>query len=60
MQIVEYLAANGPWAWIVAGLVMLALELVLPGGFLLWMGVAGIVTGAAGAVPRRSAGRCNG
>ena len=28
-----------------AGLVLLALELVLPGGFLLWMGIAGILTG---------------
>lgn len=45
MQIINYLAANGPWAWVIAGLVMLGLELVLPGGFLLWMGVAGIVTG---------------
>ncbi|KKB76951.1 hypothetical protein VW35_16270 [Devosia soli] len=34
-----------PWAWVIAGLVLLALELVVPGGFLLWLGVAGIVTG---------------
>ena len=45
MQIIAFLAENGPWSWIVAGLVLLALELVLPGGFLLWMGVAGILTG---------------
>jgi len=45
MQIIDFLVANGPWSWIVAGLVLLALELVLPGGFLLWMGVAGLVTG---------------
>jgi len=45
MQIIEFIAANGPWAWIVAGLVLLALELVVPGGFLLWMGISGIVTG---------------
>lgn len=45
MQIVDILAANGPWSWIVAGLVLLALELVVPGGFLLWMGIAGILTG---------------
>lgn len=47
MQVVDFLASNGPWAWIVAGLVLLALELVVPGGFLLWMGIAGIVTGLA-------------
>jgi len=45
MQIIEFIAANGPWAWIVAGLVLLALELVVPGGFLLWMGISGIITG---------------
>lgn len=47
MTFVELLAANAPWAWIIAGLVLLALELVLPGGFLLWLGLAGIVTGLA-------------
>ena len=45
MEIVNFLVVNGPWSWIVAGLVLLALELVLPGGFLLWMGIAGILTG---------------
>lgn len=45
MQIIDYIATNGPWAWVIAGLVLLALELVLSGGFLLWMGIAGIVTG---------------
>lgn len=45
MQVIEFLAGNGPWAWIVAGLVLLALELVVPGGFLLWMGISGIITG---------------
>lgn len=47
MQIVEFLLAYGPWAWIIAGLILLALELVIPGGFLLWLGIAGIVTGLA-------------
>ena len=45
MQVIDFIAANGPWSWIVAGLIMLALELVVPGGFLLWMGISGIVTG---------------
>jgi membrane protein implicated in regulation of membrane protease activity len=45
MQVIDFIASNGPWAWIVAGLVLLALELVAPGGFLLWMGISGIVTG---------------
>jgi membrane protein implicated in regulation of membrane protease activity len=45
MQVIDFLTANGPWAWIVAGLILLALELVVPGGFLLWMGISGLVTG---------------
>jgi hypothetical protein len=45
MQVIEFVAGNGPWAWIVAGLILLALELVVPGGFLLWMGISGIITG---------------
>jgi len=45
MTLVGIIAANAGWAWIVAGLIMLGLELVLPGGFLLWMGISGILTG---------------
>lgn len=45
MALIAFLAANAPWAWIIAGLILLALELVLPGGFLLWLGIAGVVTG---------------
>jgi membrane protein implicated in regulation of membrane protease activity len=35
----------GPWTWIVAGLILLALEVVLPGTFFLWFGVSAIVIG---------------
>lgn len=45
MALIHFLAANAPWAWIIAGLILLALELVVPGGFLLWLGIAGLVTG---------------
>lgn len=45
MTLFEFVTANAPWAWIIAGLVMLALELVVPGGYLLWLGIAGLVTG---------------
>ncbi len=45
MQVLSFLADNAPWSWIVAGLILLALEMVVPGGFLLWMGIAGLVTG---------------
>lgn len=45
MQIVDFLAANGSWSWIVGGLILLALEIFVPGGFLLWLGISGMVVG---------------
>lgn len=47
MDIINTIGSYGPWAWVVVGVVLLGLELVVPGGFLLWLGVAGIVTGLA-------------
>lgn len=35
----------GPWAWIVLGLLLMGAELLAPGIYLLWIGVAAIVTG---------------
>ena len=37
----------GPWHWIVGGLILGALELVAPGVFLIWLGLAAVVTGIA-------------
>lgn len=45
MNLVEVAAGNAPWAWIIAGAIMLALELVVPGGIMVWLGVAGLITG---------------
>jgi membrane protein implicated in regulation of membrane protease activity len=36
----------GPWNWIVLGMVLLAAEIFMPGVFLLWIGLAGLVVGA--------------
>ena len=36
----------GPWSWWLLGLVLLAAELVMPGFFLVWIGLAAIVVGA--------------
>lgn len=36
----------GPWSWWIAGLVLLGAEIVVPGIFLLWIGLAAIVVGA--------------
>ena len=35
----------GPWSWWILGLVFLGLEIVIPGVFLLWIGLAAIVVG---------------
>lgn len=37
----------GPWAWLVAGLVLIGGETLAPGIFLLWLGIAAILTGLA-------------
>jgi membrane protein implicated in regulation of membrane protease activity len=35
----------GPWNWWIAGLLLLGFEVVLPGFFLLWLGLSAIVVG---------------
>jgi membrane protein implicated in regulation of membrane protease activity len=40
------IAALGPWSWIIAGAILLALELAAPGAFLMWLGLAAVVVGA--------------
>ena len=35
----------GPWSWLVLGLVLMGLELVAPGVFLIWLGLAAVLTG---------------
>lgn len=45
MQVLEFIASNGAWSWVVAGLILLALELVAPGGVLVWLGAAALATG---------------
>jgi membrane protein implicated in regulation of membrane protease activity len=51
MVLLDLFVQYGPWAWFVLGLVLLALELVVPGGWFLWLGAAGIVTGLTGFIP---------
>lgn len=45
MQVIDFLVSHGAWSWIVAGLVLLGLELFVPGGVLVWLGAAALVTG---------------
>lgn len=46
-MILDWLVGLGPWNWIVLGLVLLALEIAAPGAFLLWIGIAALLTGMA-------------
>lgn len=40
------IAELGPWSWWVLGMLLLAAELVMPGVFLVWIGLGAILTGA--------------
>lgn len=35
----------GPWSWIIAGLVFMGIELLAPGLFFIWLGLAALGTG---------------
>ncbi len=35
----------GPWGWFIAGLILMGLEVLAPGAFMLWLGLAAIATG---------------
>jgi membrane protein implicated in regulation of membrane protease activity len=48
-MIVHWIAGLGPWAWIILGLLLAGLELLAPGIFFLWLGLAAVVTGLADA-----------
>ncbi|MGB3500249.1 MAG: NfeD family protein [Mesorhizobium sp.] len=44
---VERIVAElGPWNWMVLGFALLAIEILVPGVFLLWIGIAAILVGA--------------
>lgn len=45
-MVIELWNSLGPWSWWIVGLALLALELVVPGFFLIWIGAAAIVLGA--------------
>lgn len=45
MELIALIGQYGSWSWIVFGFVLLALELVVPGGVLVWLGASALVTG---------------
>ncbi len=46
MMIERIIGELGPWNWVAIGLVLLVLEIAIPGVFLLWFGMAAISVGA--------------
>jgi inner membrane protein len=42
---IAFIESLGVWAWFVAGGLLLALEITVPGTFLLWLGLAAFGTG---------------
>ncbi|TYR30184.1 NfeD family protein [Mesorhizobium microcysteis] len=44
-MIMDWLSQLGPWNWMVLGAVLLTLEIVAPGAYLLWLGIAAVLTG---------------
>lgn len=43
-------SALGAWNWIIAGLLMMGIELLAPGLFFIWLGLAALATGITVAV----------
>jgi membrane protein implicated in regulation of membrane protease activity len=44
-MILDWIGGLGAWTWIILGVVLIGLELSAPGAFLLWLGLAAILTG---------------
>lgn len=47
MELLALLAEYGGWSWVVGGAVLLAIELIVPGGVFVWLGISAIVVGLA-------------
>lgn len=46
--LVQTIVDLGPWAWLILAAALFVLEIMLPGVFLLWFGVAAMVVGLIG------------
>src|SRR3954454_4683101 len=42
---IDYLAALGGWNWFILGGLLLAVEIVAPGTFMLWLGLSALLVG---------------
>ncbi len=44
-MIMSAIETMGPWTWVVLGLVLIGVEILAPGAFLVWLGAAALLTG---------------
>ncbi len=44
-MILNFINEFGPWSWIIGGFLLFLAELAVPGVFLVWLGLAAVVTG---------------
>ncbi|KIZ40582.1 MULTISPECIES: NfeD family protein [Rhodopseudomonas] len=47
---IQTLLSQGHWTWLILGLVLMVLELLAPGVFLFWLGLAAMVVGLLSSV----------
>ena len=45
-MLTHLIIALGPWTWWVVGMALLAAEMMVPGFFLVWIGLAAVIVGA--------------
>jgi len=50
-MIADIVSQLGAWNWIVLGIVLLLLELLTPGIFFIWLGIAALIVGALALFP---------
>ena len=50
-MIAEVVSQMGPWTWLLVGFVLMALELAVPGVFLVWFGLAALTVGGLAILP---------
>ncbi len=45
MDLMALIAEYGGWSWVIGGFILLAIELVVPGGIFVWFGVSAVLVG---------------
>lgn len=51
---IEFFTDIGAWGWVLTGFVLLAIEIIAPGYFLLWIGSAALLVGVIGLIGLQS------